>query len=162
MHKSSTKEAQHDEKPRITTLFLVLQLQHDETRLWNTVQVRDKRVKKTRIELPTAMYAFMWQDRGLNKAGNRFLGEGKRWLTGRAQNIWTEFFGRGPKRSSEELSDKGRRAPLFLPNPPLGSSFSFFFFFFRAYLVVRPFSLTRSLAPGYPLKFPLCTSVILH
>ena len=52
MCKSSTKEAQRDEKPRITTLFLVLQLQHDETRLWNTVKVRDKRVKKTRIELP--------------------------------------------------------------------------------------------------------------
>ena len=52
MYKSSKKEAQHDEKPRITTLFLVLQLQHDETRLSKTVQARDKRVKKTRTELP--------------------------------------------------------------------------------------------------------------
>ena len=163
MYKSSKKEAQHDEKPRITTLFLVLQLQHDETRLWKTVQARDKRVKKTRIEVRTSQNTLSCgRSEGLTRRRTGSLRgkkvtkrEGSKNLDGiclaghKKIHDWSE-----PR---EGLSDNGKGAPLFLPNPPLGSSF---FFFFCACLVIRPFSLIRSLVPSYPLKFPLCTSAI--
>ena len=76
--------------------------------------------------------------------------------------MWTDFVWQGTKRSTIEASrardsvTMGKRR-LFSSLIPRSVRL---FFFFCACLVIRPFSLIRSLVPGYPLKFPLCTSAI--
>lgn len=125
MYKSSKREAQHDEKPRITTLFLVLHW--DETvkyslgQRWasqeNAYRASQNTLSCGRSEGLTRLRTGSLRGKTVTKR------EGSKCLDGiclaghKKIHDWSE-----PR---EGLSDNGKGAPLFLPNPPLGSPFFF-------------------------------------